>query len=117
MSSSLVTICQDRLVSNLKESKFNGVVLKELFNYVPDYLLEPIFEKLLETGTITESALLAFLTPSRFKLKINQASGIRKSIFKIIGLNCPNLVSKSFRHIYNLHHILTGGYLFMNIVD
>ena len=47
---------------------------------------------MLEKGLITDVTLLAFLVPNRHFLKINQAKQIRNSIFKQIGLNCPNLV-------------------------
>lgn len=89
----LVEICQQSILRTLEESNFHGKVIKDVCKYVPDHLLEPIVEILLEKGAITDAALLAFLVPSRRKVCIRQALKIRNSVLKQIGMNCPNLVS------------------------
>lgn len=66
-------------------------------------LLEPIVTVLfsmLERGLITDVILLSFLVPDRRYLKLNQASKIRKSVFKQIGLNCPNLVKLCANRVF-----------------
>jgi hypothetical protein len=93
---SLVRICQNQIIETLIENRFHGKLVNDLCKFVPDLLLEPIFRVLLDKGAITDTALLAFLSPNRFHLKITQARNIRNSIFKLIGLNCPNLVYKLF---------------------
>ena len=66
---------------------------------------------MLERGLITDVVLLSFLVPDRRALKLNQAVKIRKSIFKQIGLNCPNLVSErqSYTHKPPLTRIFELG--------
>ena len=89
----LSSICQDMIVSVLEESSCCGRTIHDLCRFVPDNLLETIFERLLARGTISETALVAFLVPNRLQLRIISATQIRKSIFKQIGYNCPHLVS------------------------
>eukprot|EP01036_Dinobryon_divergens_P028249 gene28249-37165_t len=77
-----------------KSSSMRNRLIHDLCKYLPDNLLEPIVTVLLsmlEHGLITDVVLLSFLVPDRRVLKLNQAVKIRKSIFKQIGMNCPNL--------------------------
>lgn len=91
---SLVELCQNVLLQCLEQSKFNGRMINDLCKSIPDqFLLAPIFEKLLANHCITDQALVAYLVPSRVSLRINAAPHIRNSVFKLIGLNCPHLVS------------------------
>jgi len=78
-----------------KSSSVRNRLIHDLCRYLPEHLLEPIVTVLLsmlERGLITDVILLAFLVPQRRFLKLNQAVKIRKSIFRQIGLNCPNLI-------------------------
>lgn len=92
MIPSLQSICQAQIIKILEQREFDGRLVNDLCRYVPDILLEPIFSVLSEKGVVTDTALLAFLVPSRLALRIQQARTIRNSTFKQIGLNCPNLV-------------------------
>ena len=87
----LVELCQVAILNLLREHKFSGRIVKDLCKFAPDYLLEPIFEKLIEMRTITDVALITYMAPSRLSLKLNFAIHIRNSVFKLIGMNCPNL--------------------------
>mmetsp|Transcript_22785 Transcript_22785/g.38022 ORF Transcript_22785/g.38022 Transcript_22785/m.38022 type:complete len:469 (-) Transcript_22785:381-1787(-) len=89
----LVTICQQKIIKILEDNEFHGRLVNDLCKHVPDALLEPIFNVLLERGAVTDVALLAFLVPGRMSLRVRQALKIRNSIFKQIGLNCPNLMT------------------------
>jgi hypothetical protein len=89
---SLSSICQSKILRILEENNYSGRLIKELCKTCPDHLLEPVFEKLLENGSVTDVALVAYLTPSRTNIKIHSAIHIRNSLFKLIGLNCPHLV-------------------------
>ena len=99
MIPTLTTICQGKIMDLLEQSEFHGRLVNDLCRYVPDYLLEPIFRVLLEKGVVTDTALLAYLDPSRLSLKINQARSIRNSTFRQIGMNCPNLVRSIFNYV------------------
>jgi len=88
----LVSICHDKIIKLLEQSKFYGKHVNDLCKYVPTHLLEPIFVILIEKGIITDTSLLAYLVPNRTTLKINKAIQIRNSIFKQIGFNCPYLL-------------------------
>jgi hypothetical protein len=92
MIASLQSICQAQIIKVLEQRQFDGRLVNDLCKFVPDILLEPIFSVVLEKGVITDTALLAFLVPSRLTLKIHSARSIRNSTFKQIGLNCPDLV-------------------------
>ena len=92
MIPSLQSICQNEIIKVLEQREFDGRLVNDLCKYVPDVLLEPIFSVLSEKGVVTDTALLAFLVPSRLALRVHQARSIRNSTFKQIGLNCPNLV-------------------------
>lgn len=108
MIPSLTTICQGKIMELLEQERFHGRLVNDLCKYVPDYLLEPIFRVLLERGVVTDTALLAYLVPSRLSLKINQARSIRNSTFRQIGLNCPDLVSiKNSNQGFLLSQVLT----------
>lgn len=89
---SLTSICQAKVFQVLEETNFNTKLINEICKYVPNDLLDPIFEMLLERRAVTDVALVAFLVPSRYSLKINQALNIRNSVFKQIGVNCPFLI-------------------------
>ena len=80
----------------LEKSDFHGRMVNDLCKYVPEHLLEPIFASICLDGRITDTALMAFLAPSRTTLRVCQALSVRNSVFKQIGLNCPNLVSCVF---------------------
>ena len=92
MIPTLQSICQAEIIKVLEHREFDGRLVNDLCKYVPDFLLEPIFTVLSQKGVVTDTALLAFLVPSRISLFIHQARSIRNSTFKQIGLNCPNLV-------------------------
>lgn len=91
---SLVKLSQDRLLAVLEECKYDARLIRDVCKYVPDNLLEPMFERLIETGKITDVPLMLYFAPGRFQIKITHAINIRNSTFKLIGLNCPNLVRK-----------------------
>jgi hypothetical protein len=94
---SLVTICQAKVFEILKENRSNGRLIKQLSRTCPDSLMEPIFDRLLEQNVlITEVVLVSYFTPYRTSIKINHAIHIRNSLFKLIGLNCRQLVRFSF---------------------
>lgn len=90
---SLVEYCQRAILALLQEHKFSGKIVKDLCKYAPDHLLGPIFEKLIEMRSITDMALITYMVPSRLSMRVNHAINIRNSVFKLIGMNCPNLVS------------------------
>lgn len=92
----LQSICQQRIFDLLEVQHFSTRAINELCKTIPDFLLEPIFKAMFDRGIITDVALAFYLVPDRISLKINQAVNIRKSVFKMIGLNCPNLVCITF---------------------
>lgn len=89
---SLKRLCQDQILLILEQNNYHGRLVKELCRNCPDHLLEPVLERLLEERTITDVAFLAYLTPSRTRIKVQNVVHIRNSLFKLIGMNCPNLV-------------------------
>jgi len=93
MVPTLVSLCQTMIIGFLEKSNFDGRLINDLCKFVPDSLLEPIFKVLLERGAVTDVALMAFLVPNRLRLRVRQALKIRNSVFKQIGMNCPNLVT------------------------
>jgi len=118
----LVSICHDKIIKILEQTKFYGKHVNDLCKYVPTHLLEPIFTILIEKGIITDTSLLAYLIPNRTTLKLHKLKHIRNSIFKQIGFNCPYLslldlsdclqVSNSvIRIILQNCHILSELYL------
>jgi len=88
---SLVKICQQKVLEILEKNGFSGRLINQLCKNCPDYLLEPVFEKLLETQSITEVALVSYFTVYRRRITIHRSVHVRNSLFKLIGLNCPNL--------------------------
>ena len=88
----LSSLCQNSLIEILKADNYNPRQINDLCKYVPEYLLEPILEHILEEKVVTDIALLAFLVPSRISLKLINAVSIRNSIIKQISFNCPFLV-------------------------
>jgi hypothetical protein len=88
----LVSICHDKIIKILEQTKFYGKHVNDLCKYVPTHLLEPIFTILIEKGIITDTSLLAYLIPNRTTLKLHKLKHIRNSIFKQIGFNCPYLL-------------------------
>ncbi len=89
----LTSVCQEVIVKILENNLNCGRTISDLCKYVPDYLLQPIFESLLNSGSVSETALLAYLVPDRLQLEMHGAVKIRNSVFKQIGYNCPNMVS------------------------
>ena len=102
----LSTLCQQSLIQILKGDNYDPRQINDLCKYVPDYLLEPILEHILEEKVVTDIALLAFLVPSRVSLKLINAVCIRNSTIKQISFNCPNLVCVLI--------IITTVFLFMD---
>lgn len=92
MIGSLQSICQAQIIKVLEQRDFDARLINDLCKYVPEILLEPIFNVILEKGVITDTALMAFLVPTRLTLRIHSARSIRNNTFKQIGFNCPNLV-------------------------
>mmetsp|Transcript_5899 Transcript_5899/g.6496 ORF Transcript_5899/g.6496 Transcript_5899/m.6496 type:complete len:517 (+) Transcript_5899:209-1759(+) len=90
---SLVTLCQQEILNLLDRNAYNSRLVKDLCKYIPEELLEPIFEKLIDNKKINDIVLMIYLSPARSKLIINNIYNIRNSIFKLIGYNCPNLIS------------------------
>ena len=88
---SLVTLCQQQLISLLESNSYNSRMVKDFCKYIPEELLEPIFEKLIESKKINDMILMIYLSPNRLKLSMNNLTTIRNSIFKLIGFHCPNL--------------------------
>lgn len=80
-----------QLISTLEEHSFHPRMINDLCKQIPDFLLEPVLTTLLEKKVITDTALVAFLVPSRLKLSLSGAVQIRNSTLKQIGMNCPNL--------------------------
>lgn len=89
----LVSLCQQEILNLLERNAYNSRMVKDLCKYIPEELLEPIFEKLIESKKINDIVLMIYLSPNRYKLMINNVHTIRNSIFKLIGFNCPNLLS------------------------
>lgn len=108
---SLVSICQAKVFEVLKENRSNGRLIKQLSKICPDFLMEPIFDRLLEQNVlITDVVLVSYFTPYRTSIKINHAIHIRNSLFKLIGLNCRQLVSFSFNLLLLPGLKTTSGY-------
>ncbi len=89
---SLKRICQDKIFCILRENGFSDRLIKQLSKLCPNYLMEPIFEMMLEQNLkISDAVLVSYFTPHRTVIKINRAGHIRNSLFKLIGMNCPQL--------------------------
>jgi hypothetical protein len=89
---SLTKICQDQIFNILQSNNFNDRLIKQLSKMCPDHLMEPIFEMLLERNLkVTDVVLVSYFTPHRTNIKIHNAVHIRNSLFKLIGMNCPQL--------------------------
>jgi F-box/leucine-rich repeat protein 2/20 len=99
---SLVSLCQAEILSFLETNNYNSRIVKDLCKYVPEELLEPIFEKLIDTKKINDIVLMIYLSPSRHKLLINKVTNIRNSIFKLIGYNCPNLTDLNLSDCFQI---------------
>lgn len=89
----LTALCKDKLLELFVTHGCPGRVMKDLYKFVPDDLLDPVFEKFLETSSVTDVAVMTYLSSNRVALRINHAINIRNCIFKLISLQCPNLVS------------------------
>jgi F-box/leucine-rich repeat protein 2/20 len=87
----LAKLCQQRLITQLEENCFNSKMVKDFCKYIPEELLEPIIEKLIENKKINDMILMIYLSPNRSRLPMNNLINIRNSIFKLIGYNCPHL--------------------------
>ena len=100
MVSSLQRICQKRLIDLLEETeaRYHDRLINELCKYLPEPLLEGMFEMLMNKGLITDVVLNMFLVPSRRSLKVCQALRIRNSTFKQIAYNCKSLVTLDLSH-------------------
>lgn len=89
---SLKRICQDKIFCILRENGFSDRLIKQLSKLCPNHLMEPIFEMMLEQNLkISDAVLVSYFTPHRTVIKINHAGHIRNSLFKLIGMNCPQL--------------------------
>ncbi len=110
----LVRLCQDKIFEVLRDNRFSGRLIKQLSKACPDHLMEPIFDLLLEQNIkITDVILVSYFTPNRTSIKINHAIHIRNSLFKLIGMNCTQLVSLFF--FFNLHQIFSYNNIYIGL--
>ena len=88
-------LCLNKLMLILEECEMHAHMVNDICKYLDGcpHLLEPILHFLLEKKAVTDVALLAFLVPDRLHLDITGVSSIRNSTLKMIGGNCPHLVS------------------------
>jgi hypothetical protein len=89
----LKTLCQLKIIKIIERNDFHPRLINDLLKAIPDHsLVEPVLERLIEKKCVTDSALIAFLVPSRTQLTMTGVTGVRNSIFRQIGYNCPNLI-------------------------
>lgn len=89
----LKTLCQLKIIKIIEKNNFHPRLINDFLKAIPDHsLVEPVLERLIEKKCVTDSALIAFLVPSRTQLIMTGVTGIRNSILRQIGYNCPNLI-------------------------
>lgn len=88
----LSILCQNVILETLERNNFHPKLINDLCRRIPHYLLEGVFNELLERRALTDVALVAFLVPGRTDLKMKGSVQIRNATFKQISYNCPNLV-------------------------
>lgn len=87
----LVTLCLRSIIKTIDDSNYSPKVINDLCKRIPDHLLEPIFEHLLEKRVITDVTLTFFLLPGRRVVSLNNVLHIQNATLKQIGYNCPTL--------------------------
>jgi len=96
----LTELAIDKLKHLLGANRLQPKLINDVCKILPDHLLEPILEYLLNEKFITDVALIQFLVPSRTRLHMPGATNIMNSTIKQIGYNCPYLVKlMPFYHI------------------
>lgn len=100
---SLLKICIEKVINILEYTNFHPQQINELCKILSNcqHILDPILELLLQKKVMTDVGLIAFLVPERLQLVCPELSCIKNSTFKMIGYNCPNLVSRCLRPIFH----------------
>jgi hypothetical protein len=76
-------------------SNYSSRLINDLCKHTPMHLLDPLLAVIVSRypQALTDSALLAFLVPSRTRLALPNAVHLRNSTLKQIAYNCRDLVS------------------------
>ena len=92
--SSLVSLCQLRLLEIIEQSGHSSRLINDLCRHTPPHLLDAVLGELVARSpqALTDSALLAFLVPSRTRLMLHSCSHLRNSTLKQIGYNCSSML-------------------------
>lgn len=96
----LLHLCINKIINILESTHFHPQQINELCKILSNcqHILDPILVQLLHKKVITDVALIAFLVPERHQLVCPEVNSIKNSTFKMIGYNCPNLVSDNLEY-------------------